>query len=57
MPDSLPPDSVGLVAPRTLHFDQPLTLACGQTLPNWDLVIETYGTLNESHSNAVLIQP
>ncbi|WP_339800067.1 homoserine O-acetyltransferase [uncultured Marinobacter sp.] len=55
MPDSLPPDSVGLVAPRTLHFDQPLTLACGQTLPNWDLVIETYGTLNESHSNAVLI--
>lgn len=55
MPDSLPPDSVGLVAPRTLHFDKPLTLACGQTLPNWDLVIETYGTLNESRSNAVLI--
>ncbi len=55
MPDSLPPDSVGLVTPQTLHFDEPLQLACGQTLESWDLVVETYGTLNENRSNAVLI--
>lgn len=55
MPDSLPPDSVGLVTPQTLHFDEPLTLACGQTLKQWDLVVETYGTLNDKRSNAVLI--
>ncbi|MFW5824460.1 MAG: homoserine O-succinyltransferase MetX [Marinobacter sp.] len=55
MPDSLPPDSVGLVTPQTLHFDEPLTLACGQTLASWDLVMETYGTLNQKRSNAVLI--
>ncbi|MFC4260744.1 homoserine O-acetyltransferase [Marinobacter lacisalsi] len=55
MPDSLPSDSVGLVTPQTLHFDEPLTLACGQTLKQWDLVVETYGTLNEKRSNAVLI--
>ncbi len=55
MPDSLPPDSVGLVTPQTLHFDEPLQLACGQTLESWDLVVETYGTLNERRTNAVLI--
>lgn len=55
MPDSLPPDSVGLVQPQTLHFDKPLPLAGGQSLPDYDLVIETYGTLNADASNAVLI--
>ena len=49
------PDSVGLVTPQTLHFDEPLTLACGRTLPEYDLVLETYGTLNAARSNAVLI--
>lgn len=55
MPDSLPSDSVGLVTPQTLYFEQPLPLACGQTLERWHLVVETYGTLNADHSNAVLI--
>ncbi|OEY66478.1 homoserine O-succinyltransferase MetX [Marinobacter sp. X15-166B] len=55
MPDSLPPDSVGIVTPETLHFDTPITLACGQTLTEYDLVVETYGTLNGDASNAVLI--
>jgi homoserine O-acetyltransferase len=50
-----PTNSVGLVEPRTLHFSQPLTLRSGRTLESYDLVIETYGTLNESRTNAVLI--
>ncbi|MDV2078770.1 homoserine O-succinyltransferase MetX [Marinobacter xestospongiae] len=55
MPESLPPDSVGLVTPQTIAFEEPLTLACGQTLGRYDLVVETYGTLNADASNAVLI--
>lgn len=51
----IPADSVGLVSPCTAHFDNPLALACGKTLPAYDLVYETYGTLNAERSNAVLI--
>ena len=47
--------SVGIVTPQTLHFAEPLTLECNRTLPAFDLVIETYGTLNEDKSNAILI--
>ncbi|MGR2740671.1 homoserine O-succinyltransferase MetX [Billgrantia sp. Q4P2] len=54
MPE-FPDDSVGLVTPQTAHFDDPLALACGRTLPAYDLVYETYGTLNAERSNAVLI--
>ncbi len=55
MPQSFPQDSVGIVTPQTLHFDQPLELACGRQLESYDLVIETYGTLNSDASNAVLV--
>ncbi|WP_346796384.1 homoserine O-acetyltransferase [Halomonas sp. Bachu 37] len=62
MPDSsvtasepLPRSSVGLVTPQIAHFDTPLPLACGKVLPAYDLVYETYGTLNAERSNAVLI--
>lgn len=48
-------DSVGIVVPRTLHFDEPLTLACARVLPGYEIVFETYGELNAAHSNAVLI--
>ena len=48
-------DSVGLVTPQVAHFDDPLPLVCGKTLPAYDLVYETYGTLNQDRSNAVLI--
>ncbi|EWH00516.1 hypothetical protein Q427_19095 [Halomonas sp. BC04] len=54
MPE-IPADSVGLVTPQTAHFDAPLELACGKTLPAYDLVYETYGTLNAERTNAVLI--
>ncbi|TDO15411.1 MULTISPECIES: homoserine O-succinyltransferase MetX [Halomonas] len=54
MPE-FPPDSVGLVTPETAHFDDPLPLVCGRTLPAYDLVYETYGTLNAERSNAILV--
>ena len=48
-------NSVGIVTPQTLSVDAPLTLACGATLANYQLVYETYGTLNSDASNAILI--
>ena len=55
MPETIPADSVGLITPQTLHFDQPLELECGRALDAYDLVYETYGKLNTNASNAVLI--
>ncbi|MCP5162365.1 MAG: homoserine O-acetyltransferase [Hahellaceae bacterium] len=55
MPETLPPDSVGLVKPQTVIFDAPLTLQSGRALPSFELVYETYGTLNSTRSNAILI--
>lgn len=48
-------NSVGIVAPQTAHFNEPLTLKSGAVLPQFDLVYETYGQLNADKSNAVLI--
>lgn len=47
--------SIGLVTPRRAQFSEPLLLACGRTLSGYELVYETYGELNASRSNAVLI--
>lgn len=55
MPITLPADSVGLVTPQTIQFDEPLLLACGKTLDTYQLIYETYGQLNANKSNAVLI--
>lgn len=55
MPDSIPADSIGLVTPQTLHIDQPIDLESGRSLPQFDLIYETYGELNADKSNAVLI--
>lgn len=55
MAQPFPADSVGLVSPQTLDIDQPLQLDCGRSLPSYQLVYETYGTLNADASNAVLI--
>jgi homoserine O-acetyltransferase len=51
----LAPSSVGIVTPQTAHFSESLTLKCGAVLPAFDLVYETYGTLNADKSNAVLV--
>ncbi len=46
--------SVGVVRPAFIPFDTPLPLTSGQVLPSYELAVETYGTLNEQRSNAVL---
>ncbi|WCN11125.1 homoserine O-succinyltransferase MetX [Marinomonas mediterranea] len=55
MPDVIPVDSVGVVTPQIAHFSEPLELACGKSLSSYQLVYETYGTLNQDASNAILI--
>lgn len=55
MPDVIPADSVGIVSPQIAQFETPLALSCGQTLSSYQLVYETYGTLNTDTSNAILI--
>jgi homoserine O-acetyltransferase len=55
MPDKIIENSVGIIAPISHHFDQPLTLASGKVLPAFDVVYETYGALNSNASNAILI--
>ena len=47
--------SVGLVEPQLAHYDRPLALQCKAELSSFDLIYETYGTLNAAHSNAVLV--
>ncbi|TXG77479.1 MAG: homoserine O-acetyltransferase [Rhodocyclaceae bacterium] len=47
--------SIGNVVAQRAHFDQPLALRSGGVVPAYDLVYETYGTLNAAKSNAVLV--
>jgi homoserine O-acetyltransferase len=47
--------SVGIVSPRRAVFDEPLLLRSGAVLENYELMYETYGTLNAERSNAVLV--
>ena len=49
------PSSVGIVSAQKAVFDQPIALSSGVTLPRYELMYETYGTLNENRSNAILI--
>ena len=55
MSTAFPQDSVGLVSPQVFRFSEPLALACGRSLAEYELVVETYGELNAARSNAVLI--
>ena len=48
-------DSVGYVVPQKIAFETPLTFASGSMLPRFDLMVETYGELNASRTNAVLV--
>ena len=55
VPVSFPADSVGLVTPQKFQFEEPLHLECDRVLPRFELMVETYGTLNADKSNAILI--
>jgi homoserine O-acetyltransferase len=48
-------NSVGFVTPQRAYFNEPLKLKSGAELPRFELVFETYGTLNSERSNAVLV--
>jgi len=48
-------NSVGNVAPQRFCRNAPLALKGGGQLPSFELVYETYGTLNAARSNAVLV--
>lgn len=50
----LEPNSVGIVTPRLIWFDESLT-ECERVLDGFELVVESYGTLNDDKSNAILI--
>ena len=52
---ALQPDNVGLVKPRKIVIDQPLSLDCGRTLQRSELMVETYGELNTQRNNAILV--
>ena len=47
--------SVGAALPQRAGFLEPLILKAGKTLASYELVYETYGTLNADRSNAVLV--
>lgn len=49
------PSSLADVTPQRMRFDQPLQLRSGGSLPEYELVYETYGTLDAARSNAVLV--
>jgi homoserine O-acetyltransferase/O-succinyltransferase len=44
-----------IASPQFAHFAEPLALASGARLAEYDLAFETYGNLNTAKSNAVLI--
>jgi homoserine O-acetyltransferase len=48
-------DSVGIVQPQLARFDEPIALDSGGTPPGYEIAYETYGRLNASKSNAVLV--
>ena len=50
-----PAHSVGVTTPQRARFDEPITLKSGASLPGFELVYETYGTLNAARSNAILV--
>jgi homoserine O-acetyltransferase len=46
---------VGLITAQRASFTEPLPLKSGAVLPAFELVYETYGTLNADKSNAILV--
>jgi homoserine O-acetyltransferase len=49
------PSSVGAATAQKAQFSEPIRLRGGAELPSFEISYETYGTLNEARSNAVLV--
>tara|TARA_A100001015_G_scaffold58212_1_gene64081 strand:+ start:464 stop:1624 length:1161 start_codon:yes stop_codon:yes gene_type:complete len=47
--------SVGLVQPEVFSYYESFELCSGEKLPSFEMVYETYGTLNDKKDNAILI--
>lgn len=47
--------AIGVVTPKSFHYDKPFKVSCGRELPYLDIVYETYGELNDTCNNAILI--
>ena len=47
--------SVGIIEPKRVTFEKPLTLECGESIDNIEIVYETYGSLNKNKDNAILV--
>ena len=48
-------NSIGYIKPTIITIKNPLKLLSGKILSQYDLIYETYGSLNKDGSNAVLI--
>jgi homoserine O-acetyltransferase len=55
MDSSVTANSVGIVTPQVAKFSAPVTLKSGAVIDDYELIYETYGTLNRDRSNAVLV--
>ena len=54
-PPAASPAASPIVVPQRFAFAEPLPLRSGASLSNYELAVETYGSLNADRSNAVLI--
>lgn len=54
-PRYLAPGDVGLVVPHDFVYNTPFTFKSGQVIPGFTLRYETYGSLNATRDNAILI--
>ena len=43
------------ITTKKIEFKNRLDLECGQSLPGFELMVETYGRLNETKTNAILV--
>ncbi len=48
-------NSAGLVKPQGVIIKKPLCFSCGLVISEHNLVYETYGTLNDAATNAILV--
>ena len=48
-------NSVGTVSPNVMKSKKPLTFESGKLLEDYEIIYETYGDLNATKTNAILV--